>query len=407
MRLVIAFLFPMLAFTQAVPETLSLQQALRIAAESRAETSAADDFIAAQSGAVRQASRAPNPTLSVQTENWRGGREFSASTDVETLVFVSQQIELSGKRRLRTEAAEADQRIAEAEREVLRWQIEGQVTQAWWRVFLLQQEVELIQESLASAQELVRYQEARWREGAAPEIDLIKVRVELEKERRRLAEFQITEVTAKHQLLAEMGAQRSTDFRLLNISEALEPPLDAAVAAALDRRPDLKLLRSFTEREEARASLQRAQTTPDITPYIGYKHTGGLSTLIGGISIPLKLRDRNGGAIAQAVALANRQRQLVRALEMRVRSEVESAITARESRLEILSSLQEGLLADATQSYEIALAAYRESGVDLLYVIDAQRTLNEAKLLRLQAEIDYQQSRADVLQVAAINGGVE
>lgn len=403
MRLLIALMLPALALSQAPPEPLTLERALQTAAENRAENLAAEHFVQAQQGAVRQASRAPNPTLSLQTENWRAADEFSASRDVDSFVFVSQQIETSGKRRWRTEAAEADSRIAEAEREVLRWRIENQVIVAWWNAYRAQQETALIQQSLGAAEELVRYQQVRLREGAGPEIDLIKVRVELEKERRRLAESRIAELNAKHRLLAEMASGMPADFQLQPGGELAASEDEISVASALTRRPDLLLARRSAERDEALTSVQRAQASADITPYIGYKRTGGFSTLIGGVSIPLKIRDRNDGAIAHAVAQASRQKQLVRAAEMRVRSEVESALAAQQSRREIAQSLQTGLVADAVQSHEIALAAYREGGVELLYVIDALRTLNEAKLLQLQAEFDYQLSRAETLIAAGVS----
>lgn len=402
MRLLIAFLLPALAFSQSPPEPLTLERALQTAAENRAEALAADRFVEARQGAVRQASRAPNPTLSVQTENWRAADEFSVSRDIDAFVFISQQIETSGKRRLRTEAAEADTRIAQAEREVLRWQIQNQVTIAWWNAYRAQQETALIKESLGAAEELVRYQEVRLREGAGPEVDLIKVRVELEKERRRLAESQIVELNAKHRLLAEMASEMPADFQLQPGGESLADS-EVSVASALANRPDLLLARRIAERDEALTSVQRAETTPDITPYFGYKRTGGFSTLIGGVSIPLKIRDRNDGAIAHAVAQASRQKQLLRAAEMRVRSEFESALAAERSRGQIAQSLETGLVADAEQSHEIALAAYREGGVELLYVIDALRTLNEAKLLQLQAQFDYQLSRAETLIAAGVS----
>ena len=402
MRLSIALLFPALALSQASPESLTLERALQTAAQNRAENLAAEHFVGAQQGAVRQASRAPNPVLSVQTENWRAADQFSVSRDVDAFVYITQQIETSGKRRLRTEAAEAEARIAQAEREVLRWRIQSQVAVAWWNAYRAQQETALIQESLGAAEELVRYQQVRLREGAGPEVDLIKVRVELEKERRRLSESQIAEMNAKHRLLAEMASDMSPDFQLQPGAEALADP-EISVASALANRPDLVLARRITERDDALASVERAEATPDVTPYVGYKRTGGFSTLIGGVSIPLKIRDRNDGAIAYAVAQASRQKQLVRAAEMRVRSEVEAALAAQQRRREVADSLQTGLVADAVQSHEIALAAYREGGVELLYVIDALRTLNEAKLLQLQAEFDYQLSRAQTLIAAGVS----
>ncbi len=402
MRPLIALLVPALALAQAPPELLTLEQALQTAAQNRPENLAAQYSVEVQQGAVRQASRAPNPVLSIQSENWRAASEFSASRDVDAFVFVSQQIETSGKRRLRTEAAEADMRIAQAERKVLRWRIQGQVALAWWDAYRAQQATSLIRESLGAAEELVRYQQVRLREGAGPEIDLIKVRAELEKERRRLAESEIVELNAKYRLLAEMASDGPADFRLVQGEESLADP-EISVESALVSRPDLVLARRIAERDDALTSVERAQATPDVTPYIGYKRTGGFNTLIGGVSIPIAIHDRNQGAIAQAIAQASRQRQLVRAAETRVRSEVEAALAARRSRRQVASALQTGLVADAAQSHEIALAAYREGGVELLYVLDARRTLNEAKLLQLQAELDYQRSRVEARIAAGIS----
>lgn len=399
MRLLLALFLPVLAAAQAPPDPLTLEQALQTAAQNRLEGLAAEYAVEAQQGAVRQASRAPNPVLMFQSENWRTGDDFSASRDLDLFAFVSQQIETGGKRRLRTEAAEADTRISQAEREVLRWRIDSQVAVAWWTAYRAQQETALIEQSLAAAEELVQYHEIRLREGAGPEVDVIKVRVELEKERRRLAEAQVAERDAKFRLLAEMGSEMSADFRIAPGEESLADS-EISVASALSNRPDLLLARRIAERDDALTEVQRAHATPDITPYFGYKRTGGINTLIGGVSIPLPVRDRNGGAIAHAAAQANRQRQLVRAAEMRVRAEVEAALAAQRSRREIAQSLETGLVADATQSHEIALAAYREGGVELLYVIDALRTLNEAKLLQLQAQFDFQLSRAQTLIAA-------
>ena len=402
MRLVIALMLPALALAQAPPAPLTLERALQTALETRAESRAAEYFVEAQQGAARQAGRAPNPVFSIQSENWRAADGFSPLRDLDLFAFVSQQIETGGKRRLRTEAAEADTRVAQAEREVLRWRIESQVALSWWDAYRAQQETALIEESIAAADELVRYHEVRLREGAGPEIDVIKVRVELEKERRRLAEAQVAEREAKFRLLAEMGSAMPADFRLERGEDSLAEP-EISVASALANRPDLLLARRIAERDDALTDVQRSRATPDITPYFGYKRTGGFNTLIGGVSIPLPVRDRNSGAVAHAAAQANRQRQLVHAAEMRVRSQVEAALATQQRRREIAQSLETGLVADAAQSHEIALAAYREGGVELLYVIDALRTLNEARLLQLQAQFDYQLSRTQTLIAAGVS----
>jgi cobalt-zinc-cadmium efflux system outer membrane protein len=404
MRLLIALLLPVMAFAQAVPETLTLERALQLAAKNRAEPAAAEYLIEAQQAGVQQAGRAPNPTLSIQSENWRAASTFQGSRDLDTFVSVSQRLELSGKRRFRTEAARAETNIATAEREVLRWYIANQVTVAWWNALRAQEETTLIEQSLGAIEELVRYHEVRWREGEGAEIDLLKVRLELAKEQRRLLESEITERSAKHRIFAEMGIQLPIDVQLVR-PLAEEDDADVGVATALSRRPDLQLQRVIADRDEAQTSVEQSLSKADITPYVGFKRTNGFNTLIGGISIPLMFRDRREGAIAQAVARTNRQRQLARAAEVRVRAEVEAALAERDSRRSAVESLAQ-LISDASVAHGITLAAYREGGVELLFVIDALRTLNEAKMLGLQVDFDYQMSRAEARRAAGVTPGL-
>ncbi len=401
MRLLIALLLPAIALAQAVPETLTLELALQLAAENRAESVAANYSVEAQQHAVRQADRAPNPVLLIQTENWRPWGDFRASTDLDAFVSVSQRVELSGKRRFRTEAAQAETGIARAERDLLRWHIANQVTTSWWAALRAQEEAALIEESLQAVEDLVRYHEVRWREGEGAEMDLIKVRVELEKERRRLVESEIIERSAKRAVSAEIGTPMPSTVRLVRPTADVDDDPQVTVASAISQRPDLRLVQARAVRDEARSEVERSSAAPDLTPYIGYKRTNGFNTLIGGVAIPLNFRDRNKGAIAQAVAQAGRQRQLARAMEIRVRSEVDAALAERGSRRDAVQSLS-SLIDDATEAHDVALAAYREGGVELLYVIDSQRTLNETKLLGLQVDFDYQLSRAEVQRVSGI-----
>lgn len=404
MRLLITLLLPVLALGQASPPApLTLDRALELATANRAEQIAAEHLIEAQQAGVQQAGRAPNPVLSIQTENWRASDKFRPSQDLDTFVSVSQRLELGGKRRLRTEAAHAETGIAEAEREVLRWEISNRVATAWWDALRAQEASKLIEQSLGAVEELVRYHDVRWREGEGAEIDLVKVRVELEKERRRLLEAEIAVRSAKHRLFAEMATSLPVTVRLVRPVESGGEEA-VSLSQALARRPDLYLQKVIAERDEAQASVERSRSTADLTPYVGYKRTNGLNTVIGGVSIPLMFRDRNKGAIEQAVARTSRQRQLARALEIRIRSEVEAAMAERESRRMAVDSLTT-LVADATEAHDITQAAYREGGVELLFVIDAWRTLNEARMLGLQVEFDYERSRVEARRVTGLTPG--
>jgi outer membrane protein TolC len=111
---------------------------------------------------------------------------------------------------------------------------------------------------------------------------------------------------------------------------------------------------------------------------------------VGGFSIPLPVRDKNTGAIEEALAEVRRQEALLRATEARVRAEVAAAVEGVRRRSEMLRSMETGVLERARETSQIALAAYQEGGVELLDVLDAQRAQNEIGLFYAQLLFDYQ-----------------
>jgi cobalt-zinc-cadmium efflux system outer membrane protein len=125
-----------LAPAQTLPSVLSLDQAIEMALQGHGEVEAAQAAVDATQGALRQAGYAPNPTLHFQTENWRftGTPGFSPGQELDVFAFVSQPIETGGKKAQRVEFAAADRRIAEAQRELVRWRIRQDVKSAYLRI---------------------------------------------------------------------------------------------------------------------------------------------------------------------------------------------------------------------------------------------------------------------------------
>ena len=276
-------IWPLLAGAQSPGRELSIEEAVRIALEHRAELQAATHSIEAREAATRQAAKTLNPILSIQTENWRFADEFSASRDIDFFVYASQQIETGGKRRLRVAAAESDREAAEAEGAVLRWRLTNAVREAWWRAAGAAEQARLREAALESSAELVRYHQARVSEGAAAPVDLLRVQVEHERRKSEAETARTQAEQAALALLRQMGDDAEGPI-VVSASPRLSPAPSSAelVEQALCARPDLGLERSFVARAQADVELQRSHAKPDVTPYFGYKRTGAFDTLIGG-----------------------------------------------------------------------------------------------------------------------------
>jgi len=120
----------------------------------------------------------PNPGLSVVGENLRVSGPVPASRLYELGATYSETIELGGKRKLREQVAAgtisaAEARFADAMRKGI-----AEVKRLYSQAVLARRDIEVATENRQMFQQLVQFNLARFQEGAIPEADLIKVRLE-------------------------------------------------------------------------------------------------------------------------------------------------------------------------------------------------------------------------------------
>ena len=232
------------------------------------------------------------------------------------------------------------------------------------------------------------------------EADLIKVQVE--GERLRLAERagEADVERARLDLLRAMGEKDlRSRFRLAAETPAapFTPPDGAAVAErARARRPEILLARAAVDRARAQLGLQQSLSRPDWTVAFGYKRTAGYDTLLAGVSVPLPVLHRNQGSVVHATAEVDRAEAQLRAALALVDAEAATALVAVGRRQALLDQIQTGVLERADQSWRIALAAYQEGGIDLLRLLDAQRTRHDVQLLSARTQTEYHLSRTEL-----------
>ncbi len=108
----------------AAQDSLSLQQAVAKALQSRASLKAEAERISAAEGLKKQAGLIPNPEFQFQNENLRPGQTYGR--DVDTLAMINQPLDVLGKRRQRVALAGEGVSRTQAEYELARWQVAQQ-----------------------------------------------------------------------------------------------------------------------------------------------------------------------------------------------------------------------------------------------------------------------------------------
>ena len=396
----------LLMFTGVSPRceaqsTLSLQEATSKVLGSRAMLRAEAERVSVAQGLEKQSRLIANPTFQFENQNLRPGQTYSV--DVDTYAFLTQPLDVLGKRKQRIAVASRGVTSTQAQYDLTRRQIVASVARSYWAARGAQEISAVLKATVENFQSIVDYHSAQFSVGAIPEQDLL--RIQLESERLKLdANLAVIEATRTRVLLQkEMG---QSDFPELVLTEPLDSnkfpisPLD--IQQVLGQRVEIKVANVALEQAQAKAKLEDVSARPDLSILYGYKRTeltntnNGTNTALAGIQITLPITDRNQGNRAAASAEVRRQQQLLAETQADVSADYSGALQEYQlRRKEVVETLQP-LQEHAATISEIAQAAYAQGGTDVLRLLDAKRAQLDAQLAYVRGMIEYQQSTVNL-----------
>lgn len=378
---------------------LSMATAIAMAVAHNPDLIAADCRIAAAEARILQAGLRLNPQMSLEVENFAGSGIRSGTESAESSLALSQLVELGGKRAKRI-------RLAGLNRDLETWTTEAKrldtitaTRKAFVAVVAAQRRTELAAELTKLADEGVRVVTARIEAGQVSPVE--KTRAQMAATRTRIesrhAEAELA--AARARLAAQWGADAlSFDHADLNLGVVKPPPAYNQLATTLDANPDVARWASEIERQHARQQLAEARRLPDITVGGGIRHFAdeGDIGLLASVSVPLPLFDRGQGDIAEArfQALAAEAEQT--ASRVRVRSSLQDAYQQMKAAFAEVRITRDDILPAATSSFDAVTTGYRHGKFAYIEVLDAQRTLFDARVEYLRALARYHEATADV-----------
>jgi len=375
---------------------LTLAAAIARALENNPGLRAAASEVAAQDGALRQAGALSNPEL----ELLREGRERGNRT---TTAQIGIPFELGGKRAARVDAAGRERALALAVLDAQRAQVRADTIAAF-------HELAAAAEAEQLAQELVTLAE-RATVAAGRRADLGKASP-LEATRARVAQssLRIEAIVAQRELAAariRLAALWGGDPALLSIAtpDAAEapaaPPL-AQLAARLDNAPELRRALAGVAHRSALVRVEQSRRIPDVTLIVGTQRESSIERpqeerrAVLGISLPLPLFNRNGGAVLESLRRADKARDELDAERVRLHAELAQAHGRLVAAGEEAALVRTDIVPGAEQAYQGANRGYELGKFGLLDVLDAQRTLVQSRHQYLKAVADGYRALADI-----------
>jgi len=170
-------------------------------------------------------------------------------------------------------------------------------------------------------------------------------------------------------------------------------PVDALLRE-LEQAPELAAHRLEIERRDAVIGVERSKRYPDVRLTAGTQRNNELGrnqTLLG-VSIPLPLFDRNQGNLYEATVRADQARDVHRAMQVRLAHELRQASAQLELARRSADTLRGAVLPGARDAYEAATRGFEAGKSGFLDVLDAQRTLFQARIRYLAVLADTYQA---------------
>ena len=388
-------------------EILTLPDAIKRAIDESPYLKSLRSQIEAAEGAELQASYQPNPELSFEVENFIGTGEFNGADAAEFTLEVTQTLEKKDKRLAREDVATAIKEQINSVYLSARLTIERDVHIAYGNILSEAESVKLAIEQEELAKNVLKIVSKRVKAAADSEIQKSKADVAYgmsvisrEQHQQQLAIAKAT--------LARFWGSSELNFSLdHSLFYALQPPQTLMhYQKLLIFTPDIQRLQYLKSEKQSLLKLEQALAKPDPNISFGLRdfRESGDQALMVGVSIPITLHNQNKGNIAKAQSELHQadseSQQAIRLLEQQLSENWQAWSMAYAE----ANRLNQSLLPAAERSFALARSGYERGRFPYLEVLDAQRTLFDARSQYHDALKRYHAARAHVERLTSYTG---
>ncbi|MBL9133273.1 MAG: efflux transporter outer membrane subunit [Verrucomicrobiaceae bacterium] len=324
------------------------------------------------------------------------------------------ELDLWGRVRRGVEGARASEAAAAETLAAQRLSLAAEVARLYFLAHSMEKQIAVVNETMDWRQEALKLQESRFKGGLANEMDVSRARTELELARNDLASLERQRGNAENALAVICGQIPST-FHISRSAALPSPPRvpGGLPSTLLQRRPDIRAAEQ--KMREANAQIGVAQAS--FFPAFKISGTGGLEsigaahfydarskTLTIGPSMTLPIF-QGGKLKANLAASKSRYEETLAAYRQSILTalkEVEDSMLDAQGYARQSAALNAAIAA-AQETQRLAELRYQKGLASYFEVVDANRTVLNAKLLA--AQIEGQRLVASVAMLKALGGG--
>ncbi|HLF17635.1 MAG TPA: TolC family protein [Candidatus Omnitrophota bacterium] len=297
------------------------------------------------------------------------------------------------------EADMAYQNFKEGERNLI-WRVE----QSYYELFLVKKTLVALGEIRTLLEQFSQVVKARYEANQVTQADNLKVGIEISQLDVEIFNWQQREHVLEANISKQLNQPLETQY------SSKEPTQDGALSLerpeleriALDKRPELKMLEIGIKRAKNARTLAKTEWLPDITFRVEARKFKGEDDVreydnFIGFSFPLWSLARGAKGewksadedvrFAESTYLDMKNEVLLR---------VHEAYARFESARNALKNYENIILPQAKQQVQVSLSAYEAGKMDILMLIDAQRTLKNVQIEYSKAVAEYEMGLSDL-----------
>lgn len=341
---------------------------------------------------VEAAGRWPDPRVTIMVDRVPSSSMSATSMPPMVQYGVQQTVPWPGKLGLMQEAAESQTAQAASDIEVRKLELALDAKRAYWMLVLNAKRRAVNRANRSVAATLADATLGRYATGIGGHHDIARAQVEV-------AALDVQHVDLEGErtsTVAMMNALRNepTDRPFPEPTPTLSPALrldrTRLAERALASRPELRGVRAMQSEAIAMASLERRERYPDVMGGVWYNQMIGMPDSGGamiGATLPVFGYSRQTHRAAAFDARAESAGEEQNAMRAMIRFEVADAIVAVETATRQVELLSGVALPRARESFQASLAGFGSGTADIVGVLDARRSLQQAELALAEAEI--------------------
>ncbi len=380
-------------------KVITLEEAINLALKFSPAVKSSKAGVTAARGLERQAGYWSNPELEIEAENISGTGPYSGSDSAEYTYSLSKSLDISGKRSARKNAATQAKKAADSNFTTAKFKIMRNIHVAYASVLAEAEALKLAKEQELLAKQILRTVSKRVNAARESEIQKIKATVAYESAVIATSQEKQQFNSAK-QNLAKLLGKDSLDVSLdhSHFFALVSPDPITTYQTKLSDSPILKRFYYLSKEKEFAFDLEKSQKILDPTVKIGIREfrDSDEQALVAGLSIPFPIFNWNQGNVSHAKAKLSQ----ARSEELKAKLSLEQSLIEEWRNWQIsyqtADKLRNKILPTAKKAFRVAKSGYEKGKFPYLEVLDAQRTLFDARAKYHTALKQYHIARANI-----------